>query len=86
VRDDQFYQLVKDMLPEIIEAAITSLVLGSRVRVNSFAYCEGVINEFKDSFTPGYLGYLRKKWKDMVEQKLKIRKTAELSNKGRGKR
>jgi hypothetical protein len=86
VGDNDFYQAVKDILPEIIEAAIISSILRSKVKINSFAYCEGIINEFKDNLTPGYLGYLREKWKEMVKQKPEIKKTVRLSNKERRKR
>jgi hypothetical protein len=86
VGDNDFYQAVKDILPEIIEAAIISSILRSKVKISSFAYCEGIINEFKDNLTPGYLGYLREKWKEMVKQKPEIKKTVKLSNKERRKR
>lgn len=86
VGDNEFYQAVKDILPEIIEAAIISSILRSKVKINSFAYCEGIINEFKDNLTPGYLGYLREKWKEIVNQKPDIKETIKLSNKERRKR
>lgn len=67
--DDEFYQAVKGILLEVIEAAIISSILRSKkAKINSFAYCEGVINEFKDNLTPGYLGYLRGKWKEMLHR------------------
>lgn len=68
IEDDEFYEVVRDILLEVIEAAIISSILRSKAKINSFAYCEGVINEFKNNLVPGYLGYLREKWKETLEQ------------------
>ena len=65
--DDEFYEVVKDTLLEVIEAAIISSILRSRTKISSFSHCEGVLNEFKDNLMPGYLVYLRQKWKDTLE-------------------
>lgn len=81
VGDDEFYQVVKDILLEVIEAAIISSILRSKAKMNSFAYCEGVINEFKDNLTLGYLGYLRVKWKEMLEQGPERKETTKASSK-----
>jgi hypothetical protein len=86
IADEEFYQVVKDILLEVIEAAIISSILRSKAKINSFAYCEGVINEFKDNLTPGYLGYLRGKWKEMLEQGPDIKEIARLSSKEHSKR
>jgi hypothetical protein len=66
--DNEFCKVVRDIHLEVIEAAIISSILRSKVRINSFSYCEGVINEFKNNLTPGYLGYLKKKWEEMLKQ------------------
>jgi hypothetical protein len=64
VGDDEFYEAVKDVIPDIIEAAIIASVLRSKTRINSFAYCEGTIHEFQENLPPGYLSYLREKWRE----------------------
>jgi hypothetical protein len=64
VGDDEFYEMVKDTLPDIIEAAIIASVLRSKTKINSFAYCEGAIHEFQENLPPGYLIYLREKWRE----------------------
>lgn len=66
VGDDEFYQNenLKDVFPEIIEAAIIASVIRSKTKINSFAYCEGAIYEFRENLPLGYLAYLREKWKE----------------------
>ncbi|GIW60668.1 MAG: hypothetical protein KatS3mg087_1734 [Patescibacteria group bacterium] len=62
--DEEFYESVKDILPDVIEAAIISSVLRSKSKIESFSYCEGAIQEFSESLPPGYLSYLREKWRE----------------------
>lgn len=57
----------KGTIPDIIEAGVISSVLRSKGKVKSFAYCEGAIKEFSDNLPPGYLVYLREKWKEIKE-------------------
>lgn len=66
IGDDEFYQNenLKDVFPEIIEAAIIASVIRAKTRINSFAYCEGAIYEFQENLPLGYLAYLREKWKE----------------------
>ena len=68
VGDDKTYDGVKEILPDIIEAAILVSILRSKVKVNSFLYCERAIQEFKDNLVPGYLLYLRQKWEEIEEK------------------
>lgn len=86
IEDDEFYTVVKEILVEVIEAAIISSVLRSKAKISSFAYCEGAINEFKDNLTPGYLGYLKGKWEETLEQGPEIKETAKSSNEEHRKR
>jgi hypothetical protein len=86
MEDDEFYEVVKDILLEVIEAAIISSILRSKAKINSFAYCEGVINEFKDNLMPGYLRYLRGKWKETLEQRPEIEEAGKPSSKEHEKR
>jgi hypothetical protein len=67
VGDDEFYESdnLKDILSEIVEAAIIASVLRSKTKINSFAYCEGAIQEFQENLPLGYLNYLRQKWKEV---------------------
>lgn len=62
--DEEFYESVKDILPDVIEAAIISSVLRSKSKIESFSYCEGAIQEFSENLPPGYLSYLREKWRE----------------------
>jgi len=64
VGDEEAYESVKDILPDIIEAAIIASVLRCQTKVNSFTYCTGAIDEFKELLPPGYLSYLREKFKE----------------------
>ncbi len=66
VGDNEFYESenLKDILPEIVEAAIIASVLRSKTKINSFAYCEGAIHEFQENLPLGYLSYLREKWRE----------------------
>jgi hypothetical protein len=86
MEDDEFYEVVKDILLEVIEAAIISSILRSKAKINSFAYCEGVINEFKDNLMPGYLRYLRGKWEETLEQSPEIKEVGKPSSKEHRKR
>jgi len=86
MEDDEFYEVVKDILLEVVEAAIISSILRSKAKINSFAYCEGVINEFKDNLMPGYLRYLRGKWKETLEQRPEIKEAGKPSSKEHRKR
>ncbi|MGE5445142.1 MAG: hypothetical protein ACM3SR_11170 [Ignavibacteriales bacterium] len=63
VRDDDFYESdnLKDILPEIVEATIIASVLRSKTKIDSFAYCEGAIQEFQENLPLRYLRYLREK-------------------------
>ncbi len=66
VGDDEFYESenLKEIIPEIVEAAIIASVIRSKTKINSFAYCEGAIHEFQENLPLGYLSYLREKWKE----------------------
>ncbi len=66
--DNKFYEKVKQTIPDVLEAGVISSVLRSKAKIKAFAYCEGVINEFNDNFPPGYLIYLREKWKEIKEE------------------
>lgn len=67
VGDDEFYETVKDLIPYEIEAGIIASVMRAKGTVNSFAYCEGAIQEFKKELSTGYLNYLREKWNEWKE-------------------
>ncbi|MEM4409537.1 MAG: hypothetical protein QXI19_12425 [Candidatus Caldarchaeum sp.] len=66
-QDDERYEAIKDVLPDVIEAAIITSVLRCKTRVNSLAYCEGAISEYMEFLPPGYVSYLREKWKELKE-------------------
>ncbi|MCI0453622.1 MAG: hypothetical protein L0Y68_01350 [Candidatus Dadabacteria bacterium] len=70
IADNEFYENKKilNIIPDIIEAAIIASVLRSKAKINSLAYCEGVIYEFQEDLPSGYLSYLRAKWKDIKER------------------
>ena len=63
--DDDFYnnEHLQDVFPEIIEAAIIASILRSKTNINSLAYFEGAIHEFREYLPIGYLSYLREKWR-----------------------
>jgi len=63
--DDDFYnnEHLQDVFPEIIEAAIIASILRSKTKINSLAYFEGAIHEFREYLPIGYLSYLREKWR-----------------------
>ena len=65
VGDDDFYnnEHLQDVFPEIIEAAIITSILRSKTKINSLAYFEGAIHEFREYLPIGYLSYLREKWR-----------------------
>jgi hypothetical protein len=86
IGDDEFYAVVKEILIEVIEAAIISSILRAKATISSFAYCEGTIDEFKNNLPPGYLGYLRGKWEETLKRGSEIRKTVKASNKQHTKR
>ncbi len=70
IADNEFYDNKKigNIIPDIIEAAVIASVLRSKAKINSLAYCEGVIYEFQEDLPFGYLSYLRAKWKDIKEK------------------
>jgi hypothetical protein len=72
VGDEEFYinNKLEKTTPDIIEAAIITSVLRSKTKINSFAYCEGIIFEFQENLPPGYLNYLRAKWKEIKEKQI----------------
>ncbi|GIW60637.1 MAG: hypothetical protein KatS3mg087_1703 [Patescibacteria group bacterium] len=39
-------------------------MLRSKSKIESFSYCEGAIQEFSENLPPGYLSYLREKWRE----------------------
>jgi hypothetical protein len=69
-QDDERYEAIKDVLPDVIEAAIITSVLRCRTKVNSLAYCEGAISEYIEFLPPGYVSYLREKWRELKESDL----------------
>jgi hypothetical protein len=50
------------------EANVIASVLRLKAKINLFAYCEGVIQEFQKNLPPWYLGYLRERWKEMKKE------------------
>jgi len=60
--DEKFYQNIKSILPDIIEAAIIATILRTSSKTITLSFFEGTINEFQGNVPPGYLGYLRDKW------------------------
>lgn len=67
--DDETYEHIKGEIPDVIEAAIIASVLRCRTRVNSLAYCEGAVKEYADFLPPGYVNYLREKWREIESEK-----------------
>ncbi|MFQ5728855.1 MAG: hypothetical protein ACE5GN_00655 [Waddliaceae bacterium] len=65
VVDDETYENIKDVLPDVIESAIIASVLRCKTKVNSLAYCEGAIREYVGFLPPGYVNYLREKWNEI---------------------
>lgn len=63
--DNKFYQSIKNVLPDVIEAAIIATILRTSLKVASFSFFEGTIKEFQGNVPPGYLGYLRGKWREL---------------------
>jgi len=63
--DHRSYQTIKNIIPDIIEAALIASVMRSKNKVNSFAYCKGAIQEFTQNLEPGDLMYLRDKWQEL---------------------
>ncbi|HEX3035739.1 MAG TPA: hypothetical protein VHT73_11525, partial [Thermodesulfobacteriota bacterium] len=51
--DYEYYESVKDVLPDIIEAAIIASVLRSKGPIKSLAGCDGAIREFQEELPPG---------------------------------
>jgi len=66
--DNKFYEKVRQTIPDVLEAGVIFSVLRLKAKIKAFAYCEGAINEFNDNFPPGYLIYLREKWKEIKEE------------------
>ena len=85
VGDDEFYETIKDLIPYAIEAGIIASVMRAKGKVNSFAYCEGAIEEFNDEMPSGYLNYLRDKWGEWKDSGVK-KKPKKRLNKSKKKR
>lgn len=52
--------------------------------INSFAYCEGAIQEFKKELSTGYLNYLRERWDEWKQTGVK-KKPIKRKNKNKKK-
>ncbi len=66
--DNEAYENIKDVLPDVVEAAIITSVLRCKSKVNSLAYCEGAIKEYINFLPPGYVNYLREKWNEIKKE------------------
>jgi len=83
--DDDFYDTINDVIPYAIEAGVIASSMRANIKINSLAYCEGAIREFMENLPPGYLNYLRDKWKEWKEAGIKEKHHKRLSKRERNK-